>query len=702
MPQHKTFDLDGYRQSMAAIIGTGTDTRVFWKALDFACEAHKTQKRKSGEPYVMHPCAVALILAQLLDIRSPEVLAAALLHDTIEDVDGVDGPLLREKFGPDVEAIVEGCTKVTHFTGSRQTFKKMVHRKIFSGAAAKLEVVLVKLADRLHNMRTLQSMPQNKRQKIADETLDFYAPLATILGLFEIKRELYNLAITYKFPQQIKPIKKHIAELKKDHAALDIVERIRKELAASQLTAKVELRTRDLWAYYDAQHHILMERIESPQTIVILPETREDCYTALGVVNRLYPPTPRTIRDFIANPKPTGYQCLHARPNIKGSKYLFKIRTEEMQRRARRGMVRDWALGSRASINFFKRIQNMFDIMGDESVSYRDLIASGESKEIYTYTPKGDLYCLPAQSTVLDFAFSVHPDIGRTCVGARIGQQKVLPTHRLQDGNVVHILQQSEPVVFDVSVQQLCKTPLAKSAVGKTFSARRAKVSREIGTSILQQELQRYGIPREVLDKPGMEEVLRHFKLDDIPGLYLAVGENRLKLSVVVPEIRDRVYSDYPTDEPPTGIFNQVNLSMLDPVVFKIASCCHPSPLDKGIIGLLSERGLSLHRKNCLKLAQLNLQREDVVEVRWDLSRTPVPKTQKIIVMGTTRCHLLTLLAAAPEEMRVSELIRLGVHNSNTPGDWEVDFQVNNLFELKRVMHHFERSDLNCEFALEM
>ena len=166
--QYEKFDIDGYRQAMTEVIGTGPETQVFWNALDFAYEAHKDQRRRSGDPYIMHPCSVARILAVELDIRSPEMLAAALLHDTIEDVEEVDGPLLREKFGPDVEAIVEGCTKVTHFSGARQTFKKMVHRKIFSGAAAKLEVMLVKLADRLHNLRTLKSMPRNKRQKIAD------------------------------------------------------------------------------------------------------------------------------------------------------------------------------------------------------------------------------------------------------------------------------------------------------------------------------------------------------------------------------------------------------------------------------------------------------------------------------------------------------------------------------------------------------
>ncbi|AVD72170.1 RelA/SpoT family protein [Desulfobulbus oralis] len=698
--QHGTFDIEDYRQSMAAIIGLGPETRVFWSALDFACDAHKNQRRRSGDPYIMHPCLAAQILAAELDIRSPEMLAAALLHDTIEDVKGVDSALLTEKFGPDVAAIVEGCTKVTNFTGGRQTFKKLVHRKIFSGAAARLEVMLVKLADRLHNMRTLKSMPRDKRQKIADETLDIYAPLATILGLFDIKRELYNLALTHKFPRQCKPIRAHIRELLKNPDALDIVNRIRAALAEKGLKACVELRTRELWAYYDMHHHMLMQRIETPQTIVILTEDLDSCYTALGVVNGIYAPSPRSIRDFIASPKPTGYQCLHCRPIIGGRKYLFKIRTEEMQRRARRGMVRDWTMGSRASTRFFKQIQEMFDILGrDESLSYRDLIAAGDRKEIYTYTPKGDLICLPVNSIALDFAFRIHSAIGLSCTGAMIGQQKVPASHVLQDGNVVRILRQDEPVVFDQEVQSLCQTPQARAELSKTFRIRREDVSRQIGASVLQQELRRYGIPREVLDK-DMSGVLDHFGLPDMPALYLALGENRVRLPELVAEIRDRLYAGHPTLVPPTGILNQVTFSTVDPVVMKVSACCHPSPLDRGIIGLLSERGLSLHRKECPQLARIDFQREDAVEVRWQLSRTPVVKLQKLIVMQATKSALLTMLAKAPEIMAISEVVHLG--SSDRDSAWEISFRISTLLDLKKIMRHLEHSGLVYEFELDM
>ncbi|MBV5316998.1 MAG: bifunctional (p)ppGpp synthetase/guanosine-3',5'-bis(diphosphate) 3'-pyrophosphohydrolase [Desulfobulbaceae bacterium] len=695
------FDLDQYRQVMQAYIGNGPESQVFWKAFDFAIEAHGDQWRRSGDPYIMHPCSVAKILAEELDIRNPEILASALLHDTVEDVAEVTGEVIRKKFGPNVEAIVEGCTKVTHYTGDRQTFKKLVHRKIFSGAAAKLEVMVVKLADRLHNLRTLASMPKHKRQKIADETLDIYAPLATILGLFAIKRELYNLALAYKFPRQGSRLQVHINNLRNDPEVLQIIDKVQEALKKEGVEGKVTLRTKGLWGYYDIRNRILIKEIESPQEMLILVQTRSGCYQALGVLNEIYPPIPRTIRDFIANPKPSGYQGLHARPIINGHKYLFKIRTEEMARRAQRGMVRDWGGDSKASSRFFKEIQEMFDILGsDDSVSYRDMIAASGRKEIYTYTPRGDLICLPFNSILLDFAFRVHTAIGHTCVGGMIGKQKVGLDHQLRDGNVIKIIRQEEQVNFDPGLQTLCQTPKARSELSKAFRLRREAVSRQIGASVLSQELRRYGVPFEVTEKEGMADILAYFDIESLADLYLQVGEGRVRLRELIYEIVNGLYADRPTLYQPTGVFNRVDLSTLDPVVMKSSACCKPGPLDKGVIGLLSERGLSLHRKDCTQLQKINFQREDAVEVRWKLQSTRVEKTQKIIVMQATRNRLLMLLSVAPEEMKLVDIVYLG-KGALMVGDWEVNFQVTNLYGLKKINRHFLRSGLSYEFELD-
>ncbi len=699
--QYRKFDVEEYQNVMAAYLGQGEQDKVFWNALDFAVAAHDNQWRRSGDPYVMHPCSVARILAEELDILDAEILAAALLHDTIEDVEEVTSTVIRERFGARVEAIVEGCTKVTHHVGDKQTFKKLVHRKIFSGAAARPEVMLVKLADRLHNLRTLASMPRHKRQKIADETLDIYAPLATILGLFAIKRELYNLALAYKFPRQGNKLQLQIDRLRSDPKVLEIVDRVQGALEREGVAAEASLRTKGLWGYYDIKHRILIKEIESPQEILITARDRSECYRVLGTLNALYPPIPRTIRDFIANPKPTGYQGLHARANISGRKYLFKIRTEEMGRKAQRGLIRDWTAGEKSGSRFVREIQEMFDILGsDESVSYRDMIAAGGRKEIYTYTPQGDLICLPVNSLVLDFAFRVHTAIGQTCVGGMIGKRRVAPDHVLKDGDVVKIIRQDTPVRFDQNIQKRCQTPRARSELSKGFRLRRQQVSRDIGASVFRQEIRRYGVPFEVIEKKGMEDILTYFHLDSLDALFLQIGEGRVRLRELIYEVRNGLYVGRETLQQPTGIFNRIELSTIDPVVVKSSACCRPTPLDKGVIGLLSERGLSLHKKECARLRKIRFQREDAVEVRWKLRETKVRRPQKIIVPAATRNRIFLLLSGAPEEMKIDEIINLSRRPGKTAA-WEITFRVANLYDLKKALKYFERFGLPFEFDLE-
>jgi GTP diphosphokinase / guanosine-3',5'-bis(diphosphate) 3'-diphosphatase len=372
-----------------------------------------------------------------------------------------------------------------------------------------------------------------------------------------------------------------------------------------------------------------------------------------------------------------------------------------MARRAQRGMVRDWGGDSKASGRFSKEIQEMFDILGsDDSVSYRDMIAASGRKEIYTYTPQGDLICLPVNSILLDFAFRVHTAIGHTCVGGMIGKQKVGPDYQLRDGQVIKVIRQEGPVNFDPALQALCQTPKARSELSKAFRLRREQVSSQIGASLLAQEMRRYGVPFDVVEKEGMADILAYFDIASMPDLFLQLGEGRVRLRELIYEIRNGLYVGRPTLYQPTGAFNRVDLATLDPVVIKSSACCKPGPLDKGVIGLLSERGLSLHRKDCAQLRRINFQREDAVEVRWKLHSTRIDKNQRIIVMQVTRNRLFMLLSVAPEEMKVIDVLFLG--KGATPmGDWEVIFQVANLYGLKKAERHFSRSGLTFEFELE-
>jgi len=700
----KDFDIAAYCARMEKYLGGQEGpARLFWQALSFAVAAHQDQRRKSGEAYIHHPLAVAMILVEELDIREPEVLAAAVLHDTIEDVPDVNVGTLAEMFGSNVADMVDACTKIAHFAGDRQSFYKLVHRKLFSGAAAHLEVILIKLADRLHNLRTLDSLPKHKRQKIAEETLDIYAPLAKVMGLYGMKRELYNLALMYKFPRQSQKVLASIKRLSVSPEVVTIAKTLEEQLTTTGIPGEVRIKPKGLWAYFDPTHKVLHKQINNPLEILVITDTVPNCYRVLGVIDQCYPPIPRTIRDFIANPKPTGYQSLHTRANIRGQNILFKIKTPDMLTSSRAGLLKAWTLKTQGPACILKKeIRELFDILASEdAVSYRDMIAASGKKEIYTYTPKGDLIALPHQSIVLDFAFKVHTEIGKRCISARVGLKRVGPEHVLQDGDRVEILTQSEPVHFEPEIQGLCQTPKARSELARMFRSRRQQLARRTGQAILDQELKRYGIPLDVLEQPAMANILEYFGAGDLAGLYQGIGEGRIHLRELIFEITQGLYVGRPILHPPTGTLNRVILDTLDAACIKFSRCCNPVPTAKGLYGLLSERGISIHRKECTTFQGLQLQRDDVVDVRWRLKQTRVGKPQAVVILAApSRNRILMMLSVAPEAMRISDIELLSKHPSHGSA-WQIHFTVENLVDLKNVLNHLDKTGLTYEFILE-
>jgi len=689
---------------MRRLLQDVSGSELFWRALEFATRAHAEQQRRSGDPYIMHPCGVALILAQELDVRTPEVLAAALLHDTVEDVEEVTPELVEELFGEDVRKMVEGCTKITREGSDPQRKRQEAHRALFTGAAIKPEVLVIKLADRLHNLRTLSSMPKPKRQKIADESLDIYAPLAGRLGLFGIKRELYNLALGQKFPSQSKKLLAKIEKLRREPEVQELKEKLEAVFAEAGLDCRIDLRTKELWGYYDTKNRILVQQIETPQEIRIVPTDRLACYHALGLLNQRYPPIPRTIRDFIANPKPTGYQGIHSRANIGGRKYLFKIRTADMGRGARFGMVQDLTDPRRQQARY-RQIQEEFSSLGNEEdiVSYRDLLESGSRKEIYTYTPKGDLFCLPSQSTVLDFAFRVHTEIGHTCLGARINmkQARVHPGQRLVDGDMVEIIRAKRPIQFEQEMAFLCQTERARSELQRSFRERCRLFCVRVGATLLHQELRRYGLPVDLLDQPDMALMRDVLHVASNDELYQRIGEGRRRLGAILYEFRHGLGAQRVFLQPPTGTLNRVDLDTLDPVLVKFSDCCDPRPTERSLVALLRPNGLSVHKIGCARLPELRVQREDLVAVRWVLRKTEVAKPQHLYFSATSRPIIMRLLAGAPAGARFVSVkalaSRMGVEDA-----WEVGFRVATLFELAQLLRYLNVSRLSFEFFIDL
>jgi GTP diphosphokinase / guanosine-3',5'-bis(diphosphate) 3'-diphosphatase len=696
-----SFDLEIYREQMRTLIGEKSGEDIFWQALDFAIEAHADQWRRSGDAYILHPCSVAKILAEEMDITDPEILAAALLHDTVEDVQEVTAEVVGKKFGGYVQAIVEGCTKVTHVSGDKQANNQNTHRKIFTGAALRPEVMLVKLADRLHNLRTLRAMPKAKRQRIADETIDIYAPLATVFGLFNMKREMYNLALLYKYPKQGARINSQIRQMENAPVGQTIVNLIKKNAEDKNLDCRITLRTKNLWAYYDVASRILVQRIDTPMEILVAVNDVQSCYNALGIVNQTFKPIPRTIRDFIANPKPTGYQGLHARAIIESQKFLFKIRTDEMARKAQRGIFRNWSSKSGKQGRFIREIQEMFDVLGSEdSVSYRDVIAASGIKEIYTYTPQGDLVSLPVNSNVLDFAFQVHTEIGQTCLGAMIRNKRYAADHVLKDGDMVRIIRADQPIRFEQQMLSLCKTPRARGELARGFKIRRRKVTLDVGISLLRQEMLRYGIPFDVMIGRDVPLLLKEYSLHTLDDLYLRIGEGRVSLHEVIEDIKNILYGGVSPLMPPTGAFNKIELSTLDPVSVKLSSCCKPNPTAKDNCALLTNKGLSVHHKNCERFRELDFQREDAVNITWKIRETHVRKPQIIHILRATRKDMMQAVGSAPEEMEMHSLEILSSYSSLNPA-WQLSLSVPNLYALQKVLRHFDKSNIPYEFYLD-
>ncbi len=695
------FDMNEYRKVMKDFLRNVPDQDVFWDALDFAEEAHDNQWRKSGDAYILHPCSVARIMVEEMDISHPEILAAALLHDTVEDVEEVTGEVVGERFGSYVQAIVEGCTKVTHVSGDKQLASKRTHRKIFSGAARRPEVMLVKLADRLHNLRTLYALPKKKQTRIADESVDIYAPLATVFGLFNMKREMYNLALLVKYPKKGAKRNNYIKQLRNGPLGSKVLLGIREALWSYELTADVSLRTKGLWAYYDAPNHLLLNRIETPMEVLIVVKDVHSCYRTLGIINETFRPIPRTIRDFIANPKPTGYQGLHARAIIEGTKFLFKIRTETMARTAQRGRFRNWTSKSGVKEDFLKEIQELLEVLGsNDSFSYRDVIAASGKKEVYAYTPRGDLFLLPYRSTVLDFAFRVHTEIGHTCLGASIRGTRVGPDHVIPDGGIIKIIRDTKPVRFEQDMIKVCQTPRARAELAKGFKKRRRKVSRDIGASLLRQEMLRYGFPFDVFEGASLVPALELFRLEDVNELYCRIGEGKLRLYEVMLQLKEAFFDGVSPHPTPTGLFNQIQLTTLDPVCVKLSSCCHPNPASKGNLGLLTKLGLSIHHKDCGRFKDIQCRRDDIVDVSWDLKATKVHRQQELRISTAIRKDVMAALGSLPEAAEVCNVQILTAHSVQRPS-WRVSFSVPDIAVLQKVLRHLDRSRLSYTFFLK-
>ena len=604
-------------------------------AYEFAARAHQGQVRKNGEPYVEHPLNTSLILAELhLDA---ETLAAALLHDVPEDC-GVSLDEIKTDFGPQVAKLVDGVTKLNKLasrarageTGSKAQAENL--RKMLLATAEDLRVVLIKLADRLHNMRTLGALPAERRRAIAQETLDIYAPLAHRLGYREAKWQLEDLAFRYLKPRVYHQIARLVAGKRTEREGFitEVSEKLSQELDKAGIKAKVYGRPKHIYsiyqkmAKYDAQGKNFGD-IHDLFALRLLVDTVSDCYKALGVIHNLWHPIPEEFDDFIANPKDNGYQALHTTVMCQGTTPLeIQIRTYDMHRVNEYGVAAHWLYKEGKTGEQFRDEIAWLRQLGDwrEELDSEEFLESVKTDvlvdRVFVYTPKGEIKELPRGATPLDFAFRIHTNLGYRCIGAKVNGRLEPLNYALKNGDVVEIM--ASKVDKGPSLDWLnpelgyLKTSHARSKVRQWFAKQERSQSIETGKQIWEKELKRLGI-----GLPGVDKVARLLDYGSADDLFAALGSGSINSSQIMQRLSGELE---PVEEgvevlPPRKISPvSINVLGVGDLLTRLANCCHPLPGDK-IIGYITQgRGITVHRRDCPNIVHEE-EKERLVKVEW-------------------------------------------------------------------------------------
>jgi GTP pyrophosphokinase len=658
--------LEHYRDILLRHISDNdSESQVLFDALAFAYKHHAGYFRKSGEPYFNHPVTVAEILIQDLFIKDPQLLSAALLHDVVEDVASVSLRDIESLFGNTVATLVDGCTKLQLQQKDRATQSDLTHSKIFLSASRQLGVLLIKLADRLHNMQTLASLPEAKRRRIAFETLRVYAPIAAKLNLYTLKRNLYTLALTYLFPRKSKKILSVTKELLYSGPVLEIAERLTEIISKGPDPFSIRPRVKGLGSFYShLRQTIDLNNAENLVDFTVVLDTVDPlaCYSILGRINQNLKPVPKSIRDIIATPKPNGYQSLHVRINQQGRDYLIKIRTREMDLKANTGMLSQWdTLHIQESYwgEISDLLRNIGEYGGDGS-QRKNLIQLSDTAEVFAYTPDGDIHYFPRGSIVIDFAYKIHSDLGDNCDGALINGRRVSPLSEIKDGDTVKILQSDSPLEVDSDLEKKCMTPKARSALNRLLQKRRQNYAKKIGKEILLQEITRHGLSQDVLKDETMSLILNFLHIKDLSQLFIRIGQDTLASKLILyyfdqlPDIKTGARAKTHHAE----IRNRLFLSEIEKAVHKFSNCCKPYPGQSGVVAALSERGVAFHCQTCKNLSKTNPSAsQQFLDVMWDLNgQWPHPLLFNLRARGLSIQNLINLISKSTSPLQLHRI----------------------------------------------
>jgi guanosine-3',5'-bis(diphosphate) 3'-pyrophosphohydrolase len=656
------------------------DTKLVERAYEVAAYLHRDQKRRSGEAYITHPLAVATILADLG--MSGSTLAAALLHDTVEDT-GYSIDALREDFGDEVAQLVDGVTKLDRVKYGASSASETV-RKMVVAMARDIRVLVIKLADRLHNMRTLRWMPEEKQQIKARETLEIYAPLAHRLGMNAVKWELEDLAFATLYPKMYDEIVRLVGQRapSRDKYLTGLIDEINADLRKSKVKGTVTGRPKHYYSVY--QKMIVrgrdFEDIYDLVGVRILVENVRDCYGALGIIHAKWSPVPGRFKDFIAMPKFNMYQSLHTTViGPEGKPVELQIRTEEMHRAAEFGVAAHWRykqqdVGGKSGPDDYGWLRQLMEWQREteDPDEFMDALRYDlGSSEVFVFTPKGDVVALATGATPVDFAYSVHTEVGHRCVGARVNGKLVPLESALSNGDVIEIFtSKAEGAGPSRDWLGFVGSARAKSKIKAWFSRERRDEAIEAGKDLIVRAMRKQGLPlQRMMTNQALTALALELHQADVSALYAAVGEGRISAASIVQKLvhasggAESAADDAAEALIPSNVRQRARTSSdvgvvvkgVDDVWLKLAKCCTPVPGD-AIVGFVTRgSGVSVHREDCVNIPGLRVEPERLVEVEWAPTSTSLFLVN-IQVEALDRARLLSDVTRALSDMHVNIL----------------------------------------------
>jgi GTP diphosphokinase / guanosine-3',5'-bis(diphosphate) 3'-diphosphatase len=620
-------------------------------AYEYALAQHAPQKRDSGEPYITHPLAVAQILAEMsMDMVCVET---GLLHDTVEDT-GASVEDIKTRFGPEVARCVDGVTKIGKLKlNSREERQSENLRKMLLAMVSDIRVILVKLADRLHNMRTLDSVSRERQERTAQETLDIYAPLAHRLGMGKVRGELEDLAFRYLEPDAHAELKQQMESRRKENE--EALQRIRTDielkLGRENVPARVEGRLKRAYSVYQKlkRQKIAVDQVYDLMALRIITDSVKNCYAALGVIHNEWHPIPGRIKDFIAIPRPNLYQSLHTSVMGPGGiTFEVQIRTEEMHRVAEEGIAAHWKYkeGRKSQVEeddqriaWLRQLVEWQKEIRDPGEFMSTLNMDLYPEEVYTFTPHGKVIVLPRDATPIDFAYAIHSEVGNTCVGAKVNQRIVPLKYNLKNGDVVEILTQSGHLPSKDWLA-LVKTSRARNKIKHVINATEREKAIEIGQKYLEKEARRFGVSLNRVTKADVERVASDYGCSKMEDLHAALGYGKYSARQVlgklvpgsIPE-RETIEAKVEAPSEPTPHAPRqpespedkdlvIKVKGIDDLLVYRAGCCNPIR-GEAIVGYVTRgKGVAVHSTNCTNVKNLMYEVERKIEVEWARATT--------------------------------------------------------------------------------